>query len=179
MARFVGFLRGINVGGRNKLSMKRLIQVFHDCGAQAVATYIQSGNVRFSASNQAESVLVARRVERRLAEEDHVESLVVLRTPRAIQGLIETHPFVADEEDERFVSVGFFSKTPSADAVARLDKDRSPPDRFVVRRADLFLHTPQGMGRSKLTVGYFDVQLGVVTTVRNLKTLRAIVALEG
>jgi uncharacterized protein (DUF1697 family) len=93
--------------------------------------------------------------------------------------LIETHPFVADEEDERFVSIGFFSKTPSSDAVARLDKDRSPPDRFVVRRADLFLHTPQGMGRSKLTVGYFDVQLGVVTTVRNLKTLRAIVALDG
>ena len=48
MARFVAFGRGINVGGKNKLKMARLVELFDEAGAEDVVTHIQSGNVIFS-----------------------------------------------------------------------------------------------------------------------------------
>lgn len=46
----IALLRGINVGGKNKLPMAQLVQLFEAAGAQGVRTYIQSGNVVFRAS---------------------------------------------------------------------------------------------------------------------------------
>jgi len=48
MARYVALLRGINVGGNNKVDMKRLKAVFEAAGMKSVKTYINSGNVVFS-----------------------------------------------------------------------------------------------------------------------------------
>ena len=45
--RYAALLRGINVGGRNKISMADLRSVFSDAGYGNVTTYIQSGNVAF------------------------------------------------------------------------------------------------------------------------------------
>lgn len=43
--RHVALLRGINVGGRNKLPMRTLAGLLEQAGCTDVATYIQSGNV--------------------------------------------------------------------------------------------------------------------------------------
>ena len=58
------------------------------------------------------------------------------------------------------------------------DTTRSPGDRFLVKGREVFLHTPNGSARSKLTVDYFDRALGLTMTVRNLKTVRALAELE-
>src|SRR5689334_22817789 len=44
---YVALLRGVNVGGKNKLPMKDLAKIFEKCGCGNVRTYIQSGNVVF------------------------------------------------------------------------------------------------------------------------------------
>jgi uncharacterized protein (DUF1697 family) len=49
---YVALLRGINVGGRNKLPMRELATIFADAGCTEVATYIQSGNVVFRAADE-------------------------------------------------------------------------------------------------------------------------------
>jgi len=49
-AKYIAFLRGINVGGKNKLPMKNLIAMFTEAGCIDVETYIQSGNVVFGAN---------------------------------------------------------------------------------------------------------------------------------
>ena len=46
---YVALLRGINVGGKHKLPMKELSEVFSACKCRDVRTYIQSGNVVFCA----------------------------------------------------------------------------------------------------------------------------------
>ena len=51
MAKYLALLRGINVGGKNKLPMKSLIEMFLEAGCADVQTYIQSGNVIFNASS--------------------------------------------------------------------------------------------------------------------------------
>jgi uncharacterized protein (DUF1697 family) len=44
----VALLRGINVGGRNRVAMAALREVVEGLGHTGVATYIQSGNVVFT-----------------------------------------------------------------------------------------------------------------------------------
>ena len=45
MIRYIAFLRGINVGGNNKISMSELKELFKQHGFQDVVTYINSGNI--------------------------------------------------------------------------------------------------------------------------------------
>ena len=51
MKKYIAFLRGINVGGKNKLSMKELKQLMQRRGYKNVETYINSGNIIFSSQN--------------------------------------------------------------------------------------------------------------------------------
>ncbi len=69
------------------------------------------------------------------------------------------------------------SATPSADAIARLDVNRSPPDAFAAVGADVYLSLPNGVARSKLTNAWFDARLGVVSTMRNWRTVIRLAAL--
>jgi uncharacterized protein (DUF1697 family) len=62
-------------------------------------------------------------------------------------------------------------------AVAGLDPERSPPDEFSLLRREIFLHLPNGAGRSKLTIDYFERRLGVAATARNWNTLIKLIAL--
>ena len=50
VGKHVALLRGLNVGGKNKLPMSDLVTAFEEVGAAEVRTYIQSGNVVFSAT---------------------------------------------------------------------------------------------------------------------------------
>jgi uncharacterized protein (DUF1697 family) len=61
---YIALLRRINVGGKNKLPMKDLIEMFVEAGCADVRTHIQSGNVIFSAAPS-----VAARVPRVIAKQ--------------------------------------------------------------------------------------------------------------
>ncbi|MGH2680525.1 MAG: DUF1697 domain-containing protein [Actinomycetota bacterium] len=92
MARYVALLRGINVGGKNLIPMPALKASFEQAGFDDVRTYIQSGNVLFSAptSNQTE---LARRIERMLADTfDHYVASIVLRSRSQMRAIVEKAP---------------------------------------------------------------------------------------
>ncbi len=57
MKRYIVLLRGINVGGKNKVSMPELKKQFEVNGFQDVITYINSGNIIFSSDNTDEETL--------------------------------------------------------------------------------------------------------------------------
>ena len=57
--RYVALLRGINVGGNNKVEMARLKALFEGLGCTEVATYINSGNVLFESALTAADLLAA------------------------------------------------------------------------------------------------------------------------
>lgn len=54
--RYIALLRGINVGGRNKISMPELKAAFQACGFYDVITYINSGNIIFSSESEHNTV---------------------------------------------------------------------------------------------------------------------------
>ncbi len=56
---YVALLRGINVGGNNKVDMKELKEVFEEAGMTSVKTYINSGNIIFADSHHDKAELPA------------------------------------------------------------------------------------------------------------------------
>ena len=61
--RWVALLRAVNVGGASTMHMSELRHIFESAGFASVATYLQSGNVIFTAAEPDQQELT-RRVER-------------------------------------------------------------------------------------------------------------------
>jgi len=79
MPTHVALLRGINVGGRNRVAMADLREVVLGLGHTEVATYIQSGNVVFT-SEEADTATIAAALERAIAEHLGVQPKVIVLT---------------------------------------------------------------------------------------------------
>ena len=172
MAKYVAFLRGINVGGRNKVPMAALREVFESLGHTEVTTFIQSGNVVFIAPKP----VGAQTLETAIQKQFSIKISVVLRTPGELAKVLSANPF--PNADPSKLHVGFMTGKPAAAVVKKLDAARYAPDEFVLRGRDLYLHLPNGMGRAKLPA-YLDRQLAVPTTVRNWNTVNKLVELAG
>jgi uncharacterized protein (DUF1697 family) len=175
VAKLVALLRGVNVGGRAKVSMPELRSLLSELGLEDVATYIQSGNVLFRTGASAKDV--AGRIEKVIADAFGLDVTVIVRTPAQLEAVARGNPFLADESDPRKLHVVFLSERPPGGAGSRLDPQRSPPDRFHLHGRELYLHLPNGAGRSKLTNDYLERQLGVRATARNWRTLLELIDL--
>ncbi len=173
---YLALLRGINVGGKNKLPMDRLRDLFVAAGCRDVRTYIQSGNVIFKADPTVVAVLPGV-IAARIAESFGYRVPVIVRTTAQLDDVIQHNPFVAEGTDADTLHVFFLADLPHPRNVADLDPDRSPPDTFVVRGQDVYLRLPHGMARTKLTNAYFDARLATTSTGRNWRTVTALLAL--
>jgi uncharacterized protein (DUF1697 family) len=167
---YVALLRGVNVAGHGKVKMHDLRRVFEALGYSDVSTYIQSGNVIFT-GGASEG---AGRVERAIVAELGMNVTVVLRTSAQLERAVRRNPFA--DVDASKVHVGFMAHRPSATVVKTLDLERFSPEDAVVDGSDVFLHLPNGVGRSKLP-DYVGRQLGVPITFRNWNTVTKLVEL--
>jgi len=172
----VALLRGINVGGKRVVAMADLAAMFTAAGARGVKTYIQSGNVVFAAP-PAGATAIAAAVRRRIAAAHGFDVPIVLRTRAELAAVARANPFIAAGEPEARLHVGFLAEAPTAARIASLDPDRSPPDTFAVRGAELYLCVPNGMGKTRLTAAYVDTRLATTSTFRNWRTVLALVEL--
>jgi uncharacterized protein (DUF1697 family) len=88
---YVALLRGINVGGKNRILMADLRACLEEAGYEDVRTYIQSGNVVFrSTVNERETL--RHDLERRLAEAFDYAATVELRDLAQMRGVVEAAP---------------------------------------------------------------------------------------
>lgn len=175
---FIALLRGINVGGKNPLPMKELAVIFEEHGASQVRTYIQSGNVVFrAAASKAARLprLASAAIEARFGHRPPI----VLRTSEELIAALAGNPFASVGADEKALHLAFLEAAPSAERVAALDPKRSPGDTFAVHGKHVYLHLPNGVGRTKLTNAYLDTKLGTTSTVRNWRTVRELAAMCG
>ncbi len=164
------------MGGKHRLPMKSLCEFFTAAGANRPRHYIQSGNVVFTATVQSVNRIAAS-VQDSIRNQFHFNTPIVIRSSNELVEIIAHNPFVAMGADESKLHVAFLQDRPSPTLVKKLDGTRSPPDEFELRGRDIYLHCPNGMGRSKLTTQYFDSTLKTVSTIRNVKTLRALEAM--
>ena len=94
----IALLRGVNVGGKNRIAMRDLAAMFEAAGCTNVKTYIQSGNVVFTVS-AARAQAVQPAVERALSAKLGNAITVVLRTRAEWSAAIEANPYLAPDAD--------------------------------------------------------------------------------
>jgi uncharacterized protein (DUF1697 family) len=157
-------LKGVNVGGKNKLAMSDLRALFESLGHHDVETYIQSGNVVFRPVGRVTADALASQITKRFG----LTVAVVLRTAAELGKVLGANPFA--DADPGTLHVGFMASKPSAASLGQLDFDLHWPDAFAVVGRELYLCLPDGMARTKLP-GYLDRRLKVPTTIRNWRTV--------
>jgi uncharacterized protein (DUF1697 family) len=168
--KYVGLLRGVNVGGKNKVAMAELRTLVESLGHSDVSTFIQSGNVIFATKR----AITPASLESAIAKTFGIDISVVLRTVPELAKVVTTNPF--GSADTSKLHIGFMTKKPPAAVVKTLDGDEFAPEQFVIKGTELYLHLPNGMGRTKLPA-YLDRRLKVPTTVRNWNTVTKLLEL--
>jgi uncharacterized protein (DUF1697 family) len=171
---YAALLRGINVGGNNKVAMPALKEVLVELGFSDVATYIQSGNVVFRGA-RAEAAAIEERIEQVFG----FRVAVVLRTGAELAAVAAGNPFLSSDANVKQLYVTFLEREPAGSAAGQLDPERSPGDRFHLRGRHLYLELGNGAGRTKLTLDYLERRLGVKGTARNWNTVLKLVELTG
>jgi uncharacterized protein (DUF1697 family) len=173
---YLALLRAVNVGGRNKLPMKDLAEVFVEAGCTDVRTFIQSGNVLFNAPARIANQ-IARTVPDQIEKRFGHRPPIVIRTREQFALVAANNPFLQAGADENNVHVMFLATTPEASRVNSLDPARSSPDAFTVRGADVYLHLLNSVADCKLTNAYFDSKLATISTSRNWRTITTLLAM--
>lgn len=160
MTSFVALLRAINVGGTGKLPMSELCKLCLDAGFQSPKTYIQSGNVVFG-STLSETKVKAK-LEKALAAKMGKPFGALVRTGEQLHAVAKRNPFKQAAPNQLLIL--FLDEAPARDALA----DLNIPGREQVKLdgREVFIHFPDGQGRSKLKVPFSKMGTG-----RNLNTV--------
>ncbi len=186
MPTHIALLRGINLGGRNKVAMADLRSVVSGLGHADVTTYIQSGNVLFTPTPGSDAAALAREMTAAIAAKLGVTAPVIVLSREELAQVIADTPF-PDEPDPRRVHAVVLSQPPWPDLTTRLDtalaasaaKDSRDELRAIGRV--VYLHTPEGYGRSDLAQSLLRVvhapKAGATGTARNWATMTKLLAL--
>jgi uncharacterized protein (DUF1697 family) len=171
---YVAFLRGVNLGPTNKISMPALRAMAEDLGYADVATYINSGNLILSSAKKADTV--EREISKTIKDTFGRPIDVTVRTPAQLKKILAENPYPDGNPSQ--VTVAFLTKAPAKDAkdkVAAVAKDYEP---FTIAGQQVYVNYSQGIGRSKLAEKFSDI-IGVSSTVRNIRTVDKVLALCG
>src|SRR5262249_6442835 len=154
MPRYLALLRGINVGGRNKVAMADLREIAISLGHTGVATYIQSGNLVFT-SPEAGTAALADALQQEIASRLAVKPAVVLLSAAELAQAIAADQS-PDEPNPKRVHAVFGPDDYPAGALPAIESakqragDKLGRDEAVVAGRTLSLPPPDGFGRSEL-----------------------------
>jgi uncharacterized protein (DUF1697 family) len=176
--RYAALLRAVNLGGASKISMTDLRVLFGDMGYTDVATYVQSGNVVFTAPDlpaaeleQAIAAAIAGRLDVRCG--------VMVRTGAELAATVGAYPMGTEPENPSRYFVAFLAAEPPSAAAAQLTARSFEPDQVWVTGRHAYLWCPNGAARTKLTTNAVEKWLGVAATARNWNTVTRLVSMTG
>ena len=109
MNTYVVLLRGVNVGGKNKVSMSELKKGLEELGFSSVSTYIASGNVFLKSDKYAEEIKA--QIEKTLPERFKLDNeliKVLVLTRNQVQAVIDNKPEGFGEQPEKYHSDAIF-----------------------------------------------------------------------
>jgi uncharacterized protein (DUF1697 family) len=168
MTQFIGFIRGINVGGNNMLPMATLKSACESAGLTDVSTFLQSGNVIFRSTKKDPAPLIKKALD--------LDVKVIVRSVDELRKVIEKNPFGSDRNPSALIVV-FLDGTPSKEAQAALLAAHKGPEEIHFAGRELFIYYGEGMGRSKLTNAVIERKLGLSGTARNWNTVTKLLEL--
>lgn len=174
MTSYVALLRGVNVGGRAKLSMSDLRVLVSELGYSDVHTYIQSGNVVFT-STQRSPAKIESAVEAGLLDALGLDTSVMVRTAKDLQQIVRDNPFARKNFEPTQLVVVFLKAKPKRQGT--VDVSKYGPEEVIAKGRELFIHYPNGQGRSKLANAVLERELATPGTARNWNTVNKLLEL--
>ncbi len=169
MSAFVCLLRGINVGGNNKIKMRELEAALGGQGFGDVRTYIQSGNIVFTSDAAISTDDLETQVETVIAENFGLTVPAMVITRERFQRAVQEFPF-GDELAEKSVLV-FVSGEGSDDWVARAKAKVGADDQLLMKNGVVYVYCPNGISKSKAAESLLATpKRGVKATMRNWRT---------
>jgi uncharacterized protein (DUF1697 family) len=170
--KMVALLRGINVGGNRKISMPELCAVATKLGFTDVQSYIQSGNLVFSASRATKPTQVAVLLENAIEKNYGFRVDVIVRTASQWTEYSARAPFPsAAKTRPSLLLLGLSKLSLSSDTAAKLGERALHGEKIKVVGDAIWVDYATSVGKSKLTPAWLDKAAGSSVTMRNWNTV--------
>lgn len=173
--KYIALLRGINVGGKNKIKMFELKNMFESLNYKNVRTYIQSGNVIFD-NEITDTIKLANSIENKINEMFGLLVKIIIRTDEEFRNIVKNNPFVNEPNIELDkLHVIFMLDKLETDAELLLSIKKEENEKYLINSREIYLYCPNGYGKTKLNNAMFEKKLNTVSTTRNWKTINNII----
>lgn len=168
----LALLRGINVSGKKKIKMADLRAMLDQHGFTGVATYIQSGNIVFA--EKGPPVEVARELREIIRSHYGFDVPTMVFTAAEWLQFQRNNPFlVKGGVEEAHLHLTILAKAPSE----ILHPEVQTKDEYHLQGRAIYLHCPNGYGRTKLTNAFWEKVSGMEATTRNWKSVKKLATL--
>ena len=174
---FVALFSGINVGGNRIVKMAELRAFFEGLGFSDVATYVQSGNAVFR-SGKGDAATLTKQLEAAFEKKWGFHSRIMVRDLDWFERLVNENPYPDVAGDPTKLHAYALEREPTADEIARLAEKCRGPESFEVKGDVLYLHAPDGLGKS-VFAGLIPRTLKVPGTARNWRSVLALLEMAG
>lgn len=174
---FVALFSGINVGGNRIVKMAELAAFFEQLGFADVKTYVQSGNVVFGAEGEDVAALTSR-IEAAFENKWGFHSRILVRDADWLRRLVAGNPYPEAADAPKTLHAYALEREPTSEEIARLAEKCTGPERFEVKRDVLYLHAPDGLGKS-VFANLIPRVLKVPGTARNWRSVQALLQMTG
>jgi uncharacterized protein (DUF1697 family) len=171
MTRYVGFLRGVNVGGVN-LKMAEVAKALEDAGFTNVKTILASGNVLLDSRSGVDAV--RKKAEKALRDTFGYDAWVLAYNLDTVRSISEGFPFER-EVDGCHSYVTFVTDADALDELAQLG-DEAGPDEKIERGEGVIYWQVPNKGTLDTTIGKTmgKKRYKSSTTTRNLRTIEKV-----
>ena len=167
----VSLLRGVNIGGHNKIKMDALRALYESLELRDPQTYIQSGNVIFR-TEELNLVPLAARIKNEIERSFGFRPEVILRTASELKDVIARNPFASQPGvDPNKLVVIFLSGVPDAEARKAVLGIKVDPEELRIAARELYVYFPNGQARTKFPVALLEKTLRTPCTGRNWNTV--------
>jgi uncharacterized protein (DUF1697 family) len=167
MAVIISMLRGVNVGGHNKIKMDALRALYESLKLRDAQTHVQSGNVIFRTDERDISRLT-KRIEDGIERKFGFRPDVILRTAAEMRDVVARNAFAKRRGIEpNKLLVTFLASDPGAEAREKVLQIKCDPEELRIEGQELYIYFPNGIGRSKLSLAALERALKTTGTGRN------------
>lgn len=179
MTKYVALLRGINVGGNNKVEMKKLRTVFEALGFSDVVTYINSGNVIFASSRKDATNFVSE-IETALRKTFGFAVKTIVRDEKNIRAIEKAVPSDWSNDTKQRTDILFLWKEYAKKSTLKLITINTDIDTLAYASGAIIWHMADRKHYTKSGLRKFiGTEVYKHMTARNINTVRKLVSLFG
>ncbi|HEV2349829.1 MAG TPA: DUF1697 domain-containing protein [Terriglobia bacterium] len=173
----ISLLRGVNVGGHQKIKMDALRALYESLGLRDARTYVQSGNVIFK-TRERDIARLTQKIESAIERQFVFRPDVLIRTASELRDVVRRNPFAQRRGiDPSKLLVTFLARIPKAEDCVKVSQIKADPEELRIVGREVYIYYPKGMARPKLSWTQLAKTLKTTGTGRNWNTVTQLLAM--